>query len=155
MYSYGPPHMAKQKSGRPAETYIQQLCEDTGCSLEEQPEAMNNREEWQERIRDIRAGGTSWWWYIYIYMFIWIYMYIYIYMCVCVCVSVYIYIYIYTPTCTHTFVYVFTYSYICIYISFIFYNYSIILIEWKNDTICKKKDIAQTDIREKTSSKKN
>ena len=27
------------KAGRPARTYIQQLCADTGCSLEDQPEA--------------------------------------------------------------------------------------------------------------------
>ena len=31
--------------GRPARTYIQQLCEDTGCNPEDLPEAMNNREE--------------------------------------------------------------------------------------------------------------
>ena len=33
------------KAGRPARTYIQQLCEDTGCSLEDLPEAMNDRGE--------------------------------------------------------------------------------------------------------------
>ena len=32
--------------GRPARTYIQQLCEDTGCSPEDLPEAMNDREKW-------------------------------------------------------------------------------------------------------------
>ena len=58
------------KAGRPAWTYIQQLCEDTGCSPEDMPEAMNNREEWWERVRDIRAGGTTWWWDIYIYIYI-------------------------------------------------------------------------------------
>ena len=47
------------KAGRSARTYIQQLCEDTGCSPEDLPEAMNNREEWRERVRDIRAGGTT------------------------------------------------------------------------------------------------
>ena len=51
MYSYGPPHMAGQKTGRPARTYIQQLCEDTGCSPEDLPEAMNDREKWRERVR--------------------------------------------------------------------------------------------------------
>ena len=45
------------KAGRPARTYIQQLCEDTGCSPEYLPEAMNDREKWQERVRDIRASG--------------------------------------------------------------------------------------------------
>ena len=38
-------------------TYIQQLCEDTRCSL------INDREKWRERIRDIRTGGTTWWWW--------------------------------------------------------------------------------------------
>ena len=49
------------KAGWPARTYVQQLCEDTGCSPEELPEAMNDREEWWERVRDIRAGGTTCW----------------------------------------------------------------------------------------------
>ena len=49
------------KAGWPAWTYIQQLCEDTGCSTEDLPEAMNDREEWRERDRDICAGGTTRW----------------------------------------------------------------------------------------------
>ena len=68
------------KVGRPARTYIQQLCEGTGCSPEDLPEAMNDWENWWERVRDIRATSTTWWWYIYIY----------IYVCVCVCVCIYI-----------------------------------------------------------------
>ena len=51
------------KAGRPARTYIQQLCEDTGCSPEDLSEAINDREKWRERVRDIRAGGTTWWWW--------------------------------------------------------------------------------------------
>ena len=51
------------KAGWPAQTYIQQLCEDTGCSPEDLPEAMNDREKWRERVRDIRASGTTWWWW--------------------------------------------------------------------------------------------
>ena len=51
------------RARRPARTYIQQLCEDTGCSLEDLPEAMNDREKWRERVRDTRAGGTTWWWW--------------------------------------------------------------------------------------------
>ena len=47
------------KAGRPARTYIQQLCEDTGCNPEDLPEAMNDREKWRERVRDIRAGGAT------------------------------------------------------------------------------------------------
>ena len=51
------------KVGRPARTYIQQLCEDTGCNPEDLPEAMNDWEKWRERVRDIRAGGATWWWW--------------------------------------------------------------------------------------------
>ena len=51
------------KAGRPARTYIQQLCEDTGCCSEDLPEAMNDREKWRERVRDIRATSTTWWWW--------------------------------------------------------------------------------------------
>ena len=67
------PTYGQAKAGQPDRTYIQQLCEDTGCNPEDLPEAMNDREKWRERLRDIRAGGTTWWWYIYIYIYIYIY----------------------------------------------------------------------------------
>ena len=51
------------KAGRPAWTYIQQLCENSGCCPEDLPEAMNDREKWRERVRDIHACGTTWWWW--------------------------------------------------------------------------------------------
>ena len=54
------------KAGRPARTYIQQLCEDTGCNPEDLPEVMNDMEKWRERVRDIRAGGVTWWWWWYV-----------------------------------------------------------------------------------------
>ena len=54
------PTYGRAKAGRPARTYKQQLCEDTGCSPEDLPEAMNDREKWRERVRDIRASGTTW-----------------------------------------------------------------------------------------------
>ena len=57
------PTYGRAKAGRPARTYIQQLCEDTACSPEDLPESMNDREKWRERVRDIRAGGTTWWWW--------------------------------------------------------------------------------------------
>ena len=50
------------KAGRLVRTYIQQPCENAGCSPEVLPEAMNDREKWRERVRDIRASGTTWWW---------------------------------------------------------------------------------------------
>ena len=59
------PTHGQAKAGRPARTYIQQLCEDTGCSPEDLPEAMNNSEKWRERVRDIRATSTTWWGYHY------------------------------------------------------------------------------------------
>ena len=52
------PAYGRAKAGRPARTYIQQLYEDTGCSPEDLPEAMNDREKWRERVRDIRASYT-------------------------------------------------------------------------------------------------
>ena len=57
----GTPTYGRAKAGRPARTYIQQLGEDTGCSPEDLPEAMNDREKWRERerVKDIRAGGTT------------------------------------------------------------------------------------------------
>ena len=67
------PTHGRAKAGRPARTYIQQLCEDTGCCPEDLPRAMNDREEWRERVRDIRATSAIWWWW---------YIYIYIYMCI-------------------------------------------------------------------------
>ena len=58
------PAYGQAKAGRPARLYIQQLCEDTGCSPEDLLEALNDRENWRERVRDIRACGTTWWWWL-------------------------------------------------------------------------------------------
>ena len=43
------PAYGQAKAGRPARTYIQLLCEDKGCSPEDLPEAMNNR-EWYDMM---------------------------------------------------------------------------------------------------------
>ena len=67
------PAHGRAKARRLARTYIQQLCEDMGCSPGDLPETMNDREEWREKVRDIHAGGTTRW-------------YIYIHVCECVCV---------------------------------------------------------------------
>ena len=53
------PTYGRAKAGRPARTYIQQLCKDTGCGSEDLPEVMNDREKWRERVRDIRASSTT------------------------------------------------------------------------------------------------
>ena len=55
------PTYGRAKAGWPAWTYIQQLCEDTGCSPEDLPEVINDREKWRERVRDIRATSTTSW----------------------------------------------------------------------------------------------
>ena len=57
------PTYGRAKAGRPARTYIQQLCEDSGCSPEDLPEAMNDREKRWERVSDIHATSTTWWWW--------------------------------------------------------------------------------------------
>ena len=41
------PAYGQSKAGRPTWTYIQQLCDDTGCNPEDLPEAMNDREKWR------------------------------------------------------------------------------------------------------------
>ena len=54
------PSHGRAKEGRPARTYIQQLCEDTACSPEDQ------RERWRETVRDIHTDDTTrWWWQIF------------------------------------------------------------------------------------------
>ena len=53
-----------QAKAGPDRTYIQQLCEHTGCNPEDLPKAMNNWEKWRERVRDICAVGMTWWWCI-------------------------------------------------------------------------------------------
>ena len=60
------PTHGRAKAGRPARTCIQQLYEDTGCCPEDLHEAMNEREKWWERVRDIPATSTTWWlwWWI-------------------------------------------------------------------------------------------
>ena len=53
------PVYGRAKAGRPARTYIQQLCAYTRCSPEDLPEAMKDREKWREKVRDICASGTT------------------------------------------------------------------------------------------------
>ena len=54
-YSCEPPSHGRAKARRPARTCIEEFCVDTGCSLEDLPNAMNHREKWRERIREIRV----------------------------------------------------------------------------------------------------
>ena len=57
------PSHGQAKAGQPARTYIQQLCADTGYSLEDLPGAMDDRDGWRERVREIYAGSKTWWWW--------------------------------------------------------------------------------------------
>ena len=70
------PTHGRAKAGWPAWTYIQQLCEDTGCCPEDLPGAMNDREKWRERVRDIHATSTTWWWWWWWWNIIYVHAYI-------------------------------------------------------------------------------
>ena len=59
----------RAKAGRPARTYIQQLCADTECSFEDLLEAMDDREWWWERVWEICADDLTWWWFTDRYWF--------------------------------------------------------------------------------------
>ena len=49
--------------GWPARTYLQQLCTDTGCSLEDLPVVMDERQ--MARVREIRVSSTRWYMHIH------------------------------------------------------------------------------------------
>ena len=53
------PTYGQTKAGWPARIYTQKLCQDTSCSLEDLPEAINDREKWRERFRNIRDCGMT------------------------------------------------------------------------------------------------
>ena len=55
------PSHGRAKAGRPARTYIQQLCADTGCRLGDLPGAMDDCDGWVERVWEIRGGSAIWW----------------------------------------------------------------------------------------------
>ena len=54
------PSLGRSSVDRPTITNIQQLCTDTGCSLEDMLEAMDDGDEWRERFRDTRANSLTW-----------------------------------------------------------------------------------------------
>ena len=62
------PSEGRAKTGWPARTYIQQLCVDTGCNPEDKPEAMDDRERWRERVRNIYADSAVWWWWWWLFI---------------------------------------------------------------------------------------
>ena len=62
------PSHGRAKARRPARTYRQHLCTDTGCNPEDLPEAMDDREGWREGVRHICADGVTWWWYGWLFV---------------------------------------------------------------------------------------
>ena len=62
IFLWTPPH-GHAKAGWPARTHIQQVCADTGYSLGYLPGAMDDRDGWWERVREIRIGSVTWWWW--------------------------------------------------------------------------------------------
>ena len=69
----------------PARTYLQQLCTDTRSSLEDLSEAMDNRNGWWERVREIRASCMTWWWLFHVIK------YLYLMQIICMISSIRIY----------------------------------------------------------------
>ena len=57
MYSYGPPHMAKQKQDDQLEYPYSSYVKIRGVAVKTCQ--MNDREKWREGVRDIRASGTT------------------------------------------------------------------------------------------------
>ena len=51
------PSHSRAEVGRSAKTYQQQLCSDTGCNLKDLPGEMDDRDEWRERVWEIRTSG--------------------------------------------------------------------------------------------------
>ena len=77
------PSQGQAKAGCPVRTYIQQLCADTGCSPEDLPKAVDDREGWRERVSNIHADSATWcwWWWPHSNTLVDVFIYIYIYIC--------------------------------------------------------------------------
>ena len=56
------PSNGRAKAGQQARMYIQQLCFNTGYSHEDLLGAIDDRDGWWERVREICDGGMTWWW---------------------------------------------------------------------------------------------
>ena len=55
------PSHGRAKVGWLTRTYIQKLCADTGCSLVDLLGAMDDRDGWRERVREICANSVAQW----------------------------------------------------------------------------------------------
>ena len=52
-FSCGPHHNDEHLLDEHVRTYLQQLCMDTGCSLVELSNSMDDRDDWRERVREM------------------------------------------------------------------------------------------------------
>ena len=59
-----PLHMAVQKQGSQLEPTYNSSLKIQDVALRGLPEAMNDRERWRERVRDVRADSTRRWEYV-------------------------------------------------------------------------------------------
>ena len=53
------PLYRRARAVRLARNYLHQVCTGTVCNLENQPVAMDNKHEWQERVNEIHVIATS------------------------------------------------------------------------------------------------
>ena len=63
MYSYGLPHMAKQTQDNQLEHTYSSYVRIRDVALKTCQRRWRIGEKWRERVRDIRASGTTWWWW--------------------------------------------------------------------------------------------
>ena len=56
------PSHGRASVGWLSRTYLQQHCTDTGCSLEDLLETMDDKDKWWKRVREIHASSMTWWW---------------------------------------------------------------------------------------------
>ena len=62
-YSFGPLHVDKQRQDDQLEPIYHSSVLIQDVDFEDLTEAMDNREGWLERVREIHAGGATWWWW--------------------------------------------------------------------------------------------
>ena len=55
------PNYGKRRVGRPAITYIDQLCRDTGYLPNDLPTLLQDRDGWSDILMNARATSTWWW----------------------------------------------------------------------------------------------
>ena len=53
------PSLGQASVGRPARNYLQKLCTNTLCKLENLPVPMDDRDEMRERVKETRASGMT------------------------------------------------------------------------------------------------